>query len=125
MSNHRPITRWYALAVAYAQCPREHLDAFLTARGTPIRRNLRCTLEALAHLQPYVGNALDEAEAPFLVAQYVAHGDGAAEQLRRATESLSELFERREKREKRQQPFGQTILEFLRKGGRSRLSSPR
>lgn len=118
MSTSRPITRWYALAVAYSRCPRDALDAFLNASGMPLRRNLRCTLEALAHLQPYIGSALDESEAPFAVVQYVAHGDGAAEQHRRATEKLAELFERREKVAKKRIPLGQTILEYLRKRGR-------
>lgn len=110
------ITPWYAASCAYAQIPEEPLLLLLKALKKPIRKNQKCTLGKLALLPQFIGRALDEAQAPWDIAQYVAHGDGPAEQKRRAEVRLAELFEQRSKRKGRRVTIGSAILRSLRTG---------
>jgi len=89
MKDSRRVTRWYALAIAYTRSPE------IVRAGVSFSYAKRCTLLAIAGLSPPLAQALEEAGLPWRSWQYIAHGDGAAEQRRRATEELERLAARK------------------------------
>lgn len=82
--------RWYERSCLVVRTPAPILESC-----SPLRKQARCSMRAIARLHPEVGRIVDELEAPWNLVRQIAHAPGAAAQWERAHVLLAELVEKR------------------------------